>query len=198
LLPFGWTGTWAGVQSRDDALASREPGRSIAVRVHTLPNGASSETIVLWMHGGGMFMGSAAGEDALARFFCARLSTMVVSVAYRKAPEFAHPAALHDVLDAATALLAAHPHARLLLAGMSAGGYYAIQAALALGSKVVGHDAIAPMVGPFAHFLSVPRNDPISLFPARGTSLSAIERLAHTRTRRVPRFARWLRSDVCA
>lgn len=87
-------------------------------------------------------------------------------------PEHRFPACLDDCEDAARALLTdpAYRGHRFVVAGMSAGGYLAIQTSLQLaqsGLRCDAHVAIAPMVGPFAHFYSVPKNWWLSLFPPR-------------------------------
>lgn len=155
LLPFARLASRVGVQSRDDALPSREPGRAIAVRVHEAPQNGPDAPVVLWFHGGGLFLGSARGEDVLARYFAARLKATVVSVDYRLTPEYPWPSALDDCEDSARAAATRWPRRPMLVASMSAGGYYAIQLALVLAHAassdaapvdVRGHVAIAPMV----------------------------------------------------
>lgn len=180
-LPFARMAKRAGVESRDEVLQSREPQRGIAVRVHEAQNLGQGAPLILWFHGGGLFLGSAKGEDVLARYFAARLGATVVSVEYRLTPEHAWPSALDDCVDAARAAARRWPSRPILLAGMSAGGYYAIQLALALAQAeqeaapasagacldVRGHVAIAPMVGPFSHFESVGSAWTLALFPHR-------------------------------
>eukprot|EP00966_Prymnesium_polylepis_P237992 5503919-Prymnesium_polylepis.1 len=133
-------------------------------------------------------MGSHDGEAAIARYFAHRLRAVVVSVGYRKAPEHAWPASIDDAEDVARVLLDAadagsevarggvplvvppFDREKVLLVGMSAGGYHAIQLALVLaaaGVRVAGHVAIAPMVSPLMCGGSLARNEATSLFPVR-------------------------------
>src|SRR5919201_58475 len=49
---------------------------------------------LLWIHGGGYVIGSAAQDDALCRRFARELGAVVASVDYRLAPENPYPAAL--------------------------------------------------------------------------------------------------------
>ncbi len=51
---------------------------------------------LLWMHGGGFMIGSAAQDDGICSAFARRLGLVVVSVEYRLAPEHPFPAALDD------------------------------------------------------------------------------------------------------
>jgi len=175
-LPMGRHG-YSSTSTLDTTLPSREAGRAIPVRIVTPKKMAQSDVLVLFMHGGGLYLGSGVGEALLYRFFAARLNATVVSVDYRMVPEHRFPAAIDDCEDAARALLAKPEYAnhRLVLLGMSAGGYLSIQTALVLahaGIRVTAHGAIAPMVGPFAAFESIASNDWLSLFPSRSIQWS--------------------------
>ena len=158
-LPMGWYG-WFNTESEDVSVPSREPERRIPVRViepkAKAKGGPGLNTerplLILWMHGGGLFMGSARGEGVLYRYYAARLRATVVSIEYRLVPEHRFPAALDDCEDVARALLseARYRGHRFVVAGMSAGGYLSIPLSLALahaGVHVDAHVAIAPMVG---------------------------------------------------
>ena len=155
----------------DSALPSREADRTIPVTI-AVPNEGARPLLILFMHGGGLVLGSAREEEVLYRFFASRLKATVVSVEYRMVPEAPFPACIDDCEDAALAVLsdpAYHGH-RFIVAGMSAGGYLAIQLALLLahaGVQVDAHVAIAPMVGPFGHFSSLADNAWLGLFPLR-------------------------------
>ena len=153
LLPVGWFGA-RNTTCEDSSIASRDRERRIPVRIAS-PSPAvcirEQPLVILWMHGGGLFLGSAAGESILYRFMAARLAATVVSIGYRKVPEHPFPACIDDWEDVARALLAdpARQGCQFVVAGMSAGGYLAIQTALLLaqaGLKVDAHMAIAPMV----------------------------------------------------
>jgi acetyl esterase/lipase len=100
----------------------------VSVLVFT-PDGsdATQRPAMLWLHGGGMIMGSpqleASGSGQLAR----DLDAVVVSPAYRLAPEHPFPAALDDCMTTLTWMrehadeLGIDP-ARIAVAGSSAGG----------------------------------------------------------------------------
>lgn len=115
----------------------------VEVRVYT-PHRRSSDGALLWIHGGGYIVGSAAEDDPAAGGMAARLGIVVVSVEYRLAPEHPFPAA-HD--DCLTALRWLHAQAaelgvdpaRIAVGGESAGG--GLAAALVLRA----HDESIPV-----------------------------------------------------
>ena len=87
---------------------------------------------LLWIHGGGYVIGSAAQDDALCRRFADSLGATVASVEYRLAPQHPYPSALEDCYRALTwlaALPAVDPE-RMAIGGASAGG--GLAAALAM------------------------------------------------------------------
>jgi len=122
-------------------LATRKPTRG--VQVLTLPSGVEvrlhrppmAEPIggaLLWIHGGGYVIGTAAQDDKLCRRFVQRLGVPVAAADYRLAPEHPYPAALEDCYDALTWLsnLPGIDPAKIIVGGASAGG--GLTAALAL------------------------------------------------------------------
>ncbi|HEX6357915.1 alpha/beta hydrolase [Actinophytocola sp.] len=87
---------------------------------------------LLWIHGGGYVIGTAALDDALCRHFAHELGIVVASVDYRLAPEHPFPTPLHDCYRALT-WLAERPDVdatRIAIGGASAGA--GLAAALAL------------------------------------------------------------------
>ncbi|BBZ46299.1 alpha/beta hydrolase [Mycobacterium parmense] len=97
---------------------------------------------LLWMHGGGYVIGTAAQDDRLCRRFSSRLGITVASVDYRLAPEHPYPAPLEDCYAALTWLadLPWVDPGRIAIGGASAGG--GLAAALALLARDRGE--IAP------------------------------------------------------
>lgn len=99
---------------------------AIRLRVYE-PIGDGSRPALLWIHGGGLVVGSARQDDGLCARTAARLDAVVVSVDYRLAPEHPYPAAIDDVFAGWHWLL---EHAaelgvdatRLAIGGESAGG----------------------------------------------------------------------------
>lgn len=73
--------------------------RTVPLRVH-MPTGPPAG-VYLEFHGGGFYMGSAAGSDVRNRRLSDVLGVVVVSVDYRLAPEHPWPAAAEDCETAA-------------------------------------------------------------------------------------------------
>lgn len=96
-----------------------------SVRVFRPPRpSADPGPALLWIHGGGYVIGTAAQDDRLCRRFAADLGATIASVDYRLAPEHPYPAALDDCW-AALLRLAGLPGvdpARIAIGGASAGG----------------------------------------------------------------------------
>jgi acetyl esterase/lipase len=96
--------------------------------------------VYLHFHGGGMVSGSATLMDIPNQMTAAEHGVVVVSVEYRKAPEFPWPAGPDDGEAVARALLdgvgAELGSERLLIGGESAGGY--MTAAVALRIREMG------------------------------------------------------------
>ncbi|WP_433463523.1 alpha/beta hydrolase [Spirillospora sp. CA-128828] len=65
------------------------------------PDGDGPHPVLIWIHGGGWVLGSAAASDTTARELCQRAGCLVVNVDYRLAPEHPFPAAVEDVITTA-------------------------------------------------------------------------------------------------
>jgi acetyl esterase/lipase len=104
----------------------------IGVRLHRPPRTSNTGGALLWIHGGGYVIGSAAQDDGLCRRFADRLGVPVAAVDYRLAPKHPYPAALNDCYEALAWLSRLHgiDPARIAIGGASAGG--GLTAALAL------------------------------------------------------------------
>jgi acetyl esterase len=102
------------------------PGGDLPVRVYS-PSGTGPFPVLLYLHGGGWVLGDLDGYDAWCRHLTNGVGCLVVSVAYRLAPEHPFPAAVEDG-DAALRWLARHAvqlhgdPTRLAVGGDSAGG----------------------------------------------------------------------------
>ena len=98
-------------------------------------------------HGGGMISGSAAMMDIPNQMLARELGVTVVSVEYRKAPEFPWPAGPDDGVAVARELLeqraAEFGTERLLIGGESAGGYMAAAVALRVRDELDAIDRVA-------------------------------------------------------
>ncbi|MET8194208.1 alpha/beta hydrolase [Micromonospora sp. NPDC005222] len=130
-----------------DRLVDGADGSSVAVRIFT-PESAG-DRVVTYLHGGGWVLGDLDSHDWVCRDLAASLGAVVVSVDYRRAPEFPHPAPLRDAVAAARWVAASFPGRRHLIAGDSAGG------SLALGVALVARD-----LRPAALLLIYPALDP--------------------------------------
>jgi acetyl esterase/lipase len=105
---------------------------SVTVRVHQPHSIEQPVPALLWIHGGGFVIGSAAQDDALCRRFSEELGIIVAAVDYRLAPEHPFPVPLNDCHDALV-WLARQVHidgSRLAIGGASAGGGLAAGLAL--------------------------------------------------------------------
>lgn len=91
--------SWNELQSMRDAAKPPAPSsppalvemvgrgdRTVPVRIH-LPTSTTPRGVFLDIHGGGFYMGSAAGSDVRNRELADTLGIVVVSVDYRLAPE---------------------------------------------------------------------------------------------------------------
>ncbi|MUL45827.1 alpha/beta hydrolase [Mycobacterium sp. CBMA293] len=99
-------------------------GRSVFVRIHT-PTNRLAAGVLLEIHTGGFYLGSAARSDVQNRRLVDTLGVAVVSVDYRLAPEHPWPAAPDDC-ETAALWLAENAEARfgttrLVMSGFSAG-----------------------------------------------------------------------------
>lgn len=95
--------------------------------------------VLLYFHGGGYCIGGLDSHDSLCRSLAALTPCCVLNVAYRLAPEFRFPTAVHDAQDAYQWVLSTGPKygldvARLAVGGDSAGG------TLATGLTIAARD----------------------------------------------------------
>jgi acetyl esterase/lipase len=127
---------------KDVELAGLPSG--ISVRLHRPPHPDSAGGALLWIHGGGYVIGSAAQDDRLCRRFADRLGVPVAAVDYRLAPKHPYPAALEDCYEALAWLtrLPGIDPTRVAIGGASAGG--GLTAALALLARDRGE--LAPLL----------------------------------------------------
>jgi len=109
------------------------PGGAMAVRIYR-PMDALPATLV-YFHGGGWVLGSLDGADGSCRMLANRARVVVISVAYRLAPETKFPGPVEDayaavVWVAGQASELGIDRARIAVGGSSAGGNLAAAAAL--------------------------------------------------------------------
>ncbi len=101
----------------------------MTARSYHPPVAAPTSPGVVYLHGGAFVRGSLDTHDRLCRKLCARGELIVVSVAYRLAPENRFPSAHDDAADA-TAWVSEHADelgidaAALAIAGDSSGAHW--------------------------------------------------------------------------
>ncbi|MEM7339437.1 MAG: alpha/beta hydrolase [Actinomycetota bacterium] len=124
-------------------VADQAPVRVKVYRPVVAPERRSG--LLVWIHGGGMVLGTADYDDTRCGAMVAALGVTIVSVDYRLAPEHPYPAAVDDCMAAlAWAVaeadaLAVDPE-RIAVGGASAGG--GLAAAVALRARDEGGPAL--------------------------------------------------------
>lgn len=109
-----------------------------------------ADRVVLHFHGGAFFAGSANTHRALGSEIAVRAQSMVVMVNYRRAPEFAYPAAMVDGLACYHALLdAGWLPGQISLGGDSGGCAIVLSLVQALRDESRSLPAALFMISPF-------------------------------------------------
>jgi monoterpene epsilon-lactone hydrolase len=110
---------------------------------------ADDRGMVVWFHGGGYTIGSAAGRRGIAAEVSRRSGVPVLVPDYRLAPEHPFPAAVEDALASCSFASRRAGAGRIVLAGDSAGGGLALAALLALADgglpQAAGAIALSPL-----------------------------------------------------
>ncbi|WP_095148030.1 alpha/beta hydrolase [Pseudomonas sp. Irchel s3a18] len=128
----------------DELQVPTRDGARLDARIysnHALSEGAGRAAL-LYFHGGGYVVGSLDSHDSVCRALAAMADCVVLSVAYRLAPEFRFPTAADDAQDAWHWLVANAPRLgidarRLAVGGDSVGGSLAtVLAAQPLATEV--------------------------------------------------------------
>ncbi|HVV14623.1 alpha/beta hydrolase [Amycolatopsis sp.] len=133
----------------DVVTTTEELGGVPAVRVGVA--GRSPVGTILYFHGGGYALGTAASSAGLASGLARHSGGTVISVDYRLAPENPYPAALEDAVAAYRGLLdAGVAPESIAIAGESAGGGLAIATVVAPVKANLARPAAAVVFSPWA------------------------------------------------
>ncbi|WP_424534979.1 alpha/beta hydrolase [Sphaerisporangium viridialbum] len=135
------------LHSVEDTTA-RTPAGEVPVRIYT-PVDAEAYGLLVYFHGGAFFLGGLETHDHVARSLAKETGLKVVSVGYRRAPEAAFPAGLHDCYEvvrwaAGNGERLAWDGATLAIAGDSSGGTFV--AAVAAMAHDEGFDRVTHQV----------------------------------------------------
>lgn len=136
----------------DRVIPGPQGNPDLAVRIYRPANATGSLPGILFIHGGGMVMGTLETDHLTAVMLCETTGAVIVSVDYRLAPENPAPAAIDDCYTAlqwmaANAAELGYDIDRLAVYGGSAGGGLAI--ATALVSRDRGGPAIGFLMAPY-------------------------------------------------
>jgi acetyl esterase len=117
------------------------PAGDLPIRVHRPATDGTPRPTIVYLHGGGWVVGDLDTHEGHARRLCVQADAVVVSVAYRLAPENRFPAAFDDayatVRWAAERLDSLGRSDQLVVAGDSAGGQLAASCAIACRDDAV-------------------------------------------------------------
>jgi len=129
------------------------PAGDIPLRIYT-PEGTGPFPVILFFHGGGWVLFDLDAYDPICSHLCAMSECVVISVDYRRSPEYKFPAATNDCLAATywaykqITKLNGDP-SRMFLAGDSAGGNLATVTAMRVlnegGPVIKGQILIYPV-----------------------------------------------------
>jgi monoterpene epsilon-lactone hydrolase len=116
---------------------------------HT-PDGADTDRVLLYLHGGGYVMGSPRSHQHLVSHLALALGCPALNLDYRLAPEHPHPAAVEDTVAAYRWLLdRGHAPGHLAIAGDSAGGGLTLATLVALRDAGLPQPAGAAPISPW-------------------------------------------------
>ncbi|VUC23915.1 unnamed protein product [Clonostachys rosea] len=160
----------APVPGRDIRISRREvsvrDGAVIGLRLYEPMTEGKSRTVFFNVHGGGWTVGTTETEENQNRLVCFKNNIVVISVDYRRAPEFPFPYPLNDAYDAFKWLiknaeeLGVSPH-RILIGGGSAGANIASQSAVI--AQMARDEGISGIIG---QVLNIPVTCHPDFFPA--------------------------------
>ena len=114
------------------------------------PEGAASDAVILYFHGGGYVGGSIASHRNLTGNIALASRCKLLSVEYRLAPENPHPAAVEDAINSYKWLLSkGYDPTKIAISGDSAGGGLAIAAQLKIRDEGLPLPAASAPISPW-------------------------------------------------
>jgi acetyl esterase/lipase len=119
----------------EEVVIPRADGSRVRARAYWPRVPADALGVLIWLHGGGWYVGDIEGFDRVTRQLANASGAVCLSVDYRLAPEHRYPAAVEDARAAVAWAVAAGAEqlgtdaARVLVGGDSAGGNLAAVAA---------------------------------------------------------------------
>jgi acetyl esterase len=123
------------VASVEDVVVPTRDGTSLPARVFTPLHAEDTQELLVWLHGGGWYVGDIETFDRVGRAFANASGAKVLLPEYRLAPEHRWPGPVHDAIDvvewacgAGAEQLGVDP-GRVAIGGDSAGGQLAVVAA---------------------------------------------------------------------
>lgn len=158
---FDFTTSIPAFRDRCEKGASRFGKIPLGVRVKSqtieniysewlMPEGATADKLILYMHGGGYVAGSCADHRGLVAKFAKNAGAAVLLYEYRLAPESPFPAAIDDSLTVYRWLLTnGYKHQNILFAGESAGGGLCLATLLALKQNNLPYPVAAVAISPW-------------------------------------------------
>lgn len=132
-------------QHQGVTLQKTSTATGVNLRIYT-PDNRRSDAALLWIHGGGLVIGNPGQDDKFCANNARKLGIVVISTAYRLAPEFPFPAALDDCYSAwrwmldSTDITGIDP-SHIVIGGQSAGGGLAAS----LAQKIHDTDTTQPL-----------------------------------------------------
>ncbi len=171
------------------------PAAAIPIRIYwppTDPDRSAAPPVVLFFHGGGFVMGDLDTHDGSCRQHAVGADAVIVSVAYRLAPEHPYPAAIEDAW-AATLWVAEHgaeigaDSTRTAVAGDSAGG--TIAAVIAQRARDNADEGAPPIAFQLLWYPSTMWDQSLPSFTENASALILD-------TKAIASFSRWYAGEV--
>lgn len=118
------------------------------------PEGCAMDRVVLYLHGGGFYIGSPASHERMVSHIARAVGCRALNLDYRLAPEHPFPAAVEDCVAAYRWLLGqGYEPGHIAISGDSAGGGLALSTLLSLKEQGVPQPAGALPLSAFTDFL---------------------------------------------